>query len=94
MNIRPASDLKYKFSEVENLAVNEDEVVYLTKNGYGSMVLLSLEKYTELLKSADYNEYIENALDEADEEADNPTTKYLTHEEVFGTLRRKLNEKL
>ena len=41
MNIRPASDLKYKYSEIENLAVNEDEVVYLTKNGYGSMVLMS-----------------------------------------------------
>ena len=94
MNIRPASDLKYKYSEVENLAVNEDEVVYLTKNGYGSMVLLSLEKYNELLKNADYNEYVENALDEADEEADNPNTKNLTHEEVFGSLRRKLNEEL
>ena len=94
MNIRPASDLKYKFSEIENLAVNEDEVVYLTKNGYGSMVLLSLEKYSELIKNADYNEYIESALDEADEEANNPNTKYLTHDEVFGSLRRKLNGKI
>ena len=67
MNIRPASDLKYKYSEIENLAVNEDEVVYLTKNWYGSMVLLSLEKYNELIKNANYNEYIENALDEEDE---------------------------
>ena len=91
MNIRPASDLKYKYSEIENLAVNEDEVIYLTKDGYGSIVLLSLERYNELIKNENYNEYIENALDEADEEANNPNTKYLNHEEVFGTLRRKIN---
>lgn len=41
--------------------------------------------------SEKYNEYIENALDEADREAEDPNTKYLTHEELFEKLRRKLN---
>ena len=59
-----------------------------------------------------YNEYIENALDEADREAEELNTRYytheemkkmakqiidgkryLTHEEVFGNIRRKLNDK-
>ena len=35
--------------------------------------------------------YVENALDEADKQAKNPNTKYLTHDEVFNNLRRKLN---
>ena len=39
----------------------------------------------------EYNEYIENALDEADKEAEDPNTKYYTHEEVFGKIRRKIN---
>ncbi len=39
-----------------------------------------------------YNEYIENALDEADKQAENSNTNYLTHKEVFERLRRKLNE--
>ncbi len=42
--------------------------------------------------SEKYNEYIENALDEADKEAEDPNTKYLTFDEVFEKLRRKLNE--
>ena len=92
INIRPVSDLRNKYPEIEELVLKEDEAVYLTKNGYGSMVVMSIEKYSKLISDAEYNEYIENALDEADREAENPNTKYLTHEEVFYKLRRKINE--
>lgn len=92
INIRPVSDLRNKYPEIEELVLKEDEAVYLTKNGYGSMVVMSLEKYSKLISSVEYNEYVENALDEADYEAENPNTKYFTEEEVFGRLRRKLNE--
>ena len=91
INIRPVSDLRNKYPEIEDLVLKEDEAVYLTKNGYGSMVVMSLEKYSKLMSDAEYNEYIENALDEADIEAENPNTKYYTHEEVFGKIRRKGN---
>ena len=47
--IRPVSDLRNKFSEIEE-AVKTGETVYLTKNGYGSMVVVSIEKYSELLE--------------------------------------------
>lgn len=43
--------------------MNEGEPVYLTKNGYGSMVVLSLEMYSRL------TERVEAALDEADRAA-------------------------
>ena len=92
INIRPVSDLRNKYPEIEELVLKEDEPVYLTKNGYGSMVVMSIEKYSKLMSDAEYNEYIENALDEADKEADDPNTKYLSHEEVFGKIRRKLSE--
>ena len=91
INIRPVSDLRNKYPEIEKLVLTEDESVYLTKNGYGSMVVMSLEKYSKLMSDLEYNEYIENALDEADREAEDPDTKYLTHEEVFDNIRRKLN---
>lgn len=92
INIRPVSDLRNKYPEIEDLILREDEAVYLTKNGYGSMVVMSLNKYSKLLKNAEYNEYIEKALDEAEKEAEDPNTKYLTHEEIFDKLRRNLNE--
>lgn len=91
INIRPVSDLRNKYPEIEELVLKEDEAVYLTKNGYGSMVVLSLEKYAKLMSDREYEEYIENALDEADREAEDPNTKFLTHEEVFGKIRRELN---
>ncbi len=91
INIRPVSDLRNKYPEIEDLVLKEDEAVYLTKNGYGSMVVMSLEKYSKLTRNMEYDEYIENALDEADKEAENPNTKFLTHEEVFGNIRRKIH---
>ena len=93
INIRPVSDLRNKYPEIEELVLKEDEVVYLTKNGYGSMVVMSLEKYSKLISDAEYNEYIENALDEAEKELDNPNTKYYTHEEMMKMAREVIDGK-
>lgn len=101
MYIRPVSDLRNKYPEIEELVLKEDKTVYLTKNGYGSMVVLSLEKYESLLNEIDMeralemkfgNVDIERVLDEIDEEIANPNVKYLTHEEVFSNIRRILDE--
>ena len=59
IQIRPVSDLRNKFPDVEK-AVACGEPVYLTKNGYGAMVVLSLEAYSRLTDG------IEAALDMAD----------------------------
>lgn len=40
IHIRPISDLRNKFTEIEAI-VNNDQAVFLTKNGYGSMVVMS-----------------------------------------------------
>ena len=93
INIRPVSDLRNKYPEIEDLVLKEDEAVYLTKNGYGSMVVMSLKKYSKLMSDLEYNEYIENALDEADKEAENPNTKYYTHEEMMQIARRIIDGK-
>ena len=85
INIRPVSDLRNKFTDIEEL-VKEGETIYLTKNGYGSMVVLSIEAYSRLVDS------VEAALDVADYQAE-ATKKRLQHEDVFGALRSKLNAK-
>lgn len=48
MEIRPISDLRNRYTEIENI-VKQGDPVYLTKNGYGTMVVVSLKVYTELL---------------------------------------------
>ena len=101
INIRPVSDLRNKYPEIEELVIKEDEAVYLTKNGYGSMVVMSIEKYADLMKQIDIekaleakfgNVNIEEILEEMDKEIENPNTKFVTHEEVFSKLRGNLNE--
>ena len=86
IQIRPVSDLRNKFPEIESV-VNSGQPVYLTKNGYGTMVVMSLEEYSRL------TENVEEKLDEADRLAA-AADKRLSHEEVFGEVRRRLNEKL
>ena len=83
LQIRPVSDLRNNFTELEGI-VNGGEPIFLTKNGYGSMVLLSLENYAQL------TDQVEIALDEADQMAEMTSHRY-THEEVFGNLRRMVN---
>jgi prevent-host-death family protein len=83
IQIRPVSDLRNKFPEIEN-AVSDGQPVYLTKNGYGTMVVLSLEKYAELTDD------LELKLDEADRAAAVSDVRF-TNEEVFSRLKEGLN---
>ena len=75
MDIRPVSDLRNKFTEIER-TVQSGKPVYLTKNGYGTMVVLSLDAYTKLIDQLEY------ALDQADRQAEETDVR-LTHDEVF-----------
>lgn len=84
MNIRPVSDLRNRYPEVEK-TVETSGPVFLTKNGHGSMVLMSIEQFEHL------NGSIERALDEADAQAALLETRY-SHAEVFGSLRKLVTD--
>ena len=81
MNIRPVSDLRNNYREVE-AQVQSTGPVFLTKNGHGSMVVMSIEQY-EFLKGN-----IEHALDVADMQAKTSNVR-MTHEEVFGSIKKE-----
>ena len=84
LNIRPVSDLRNKFPEIEEIVLKSGEPVFLTKNGYGSMVVMSLEQYSALTDG------IELALDEADRAAAMSDVRY-SGEEVFGRVRKRIH---
>ncbi len=84
IDIRPISDLRNRFSEIEE-AVSHGSPVYLTKNGYGKMVVMSIEQYSALVNET------EAKLDEADRFA-TITDKRLSHEDIFDNVREHLNE--
>ena len=83
INIRPVTDLRYRFPEIEGI-VNEGQPVYLTKNGYGTMVVISLEAYSRLVDGT------EAALDEAEHQA-GTSSERLSHDSIFSEIRRELN---
>lgn len=82
INIRPVSDLRNKFLEIEEIVVNSNSPVFLNKNGYGTMVLMSVEQYSAL------TEDIEHKLDEA-EKSD---IRY-SASKVFGRVRSRIHER-
>lgn len=84
VNIRPVSDLRNRFPEIEDIVLKSGEPVYLTKNGYGSMVVLSIEQYSAL------TEELEKKLDEADREAARSDVRY-SGEEVFQRARERIH---
>lgn len=83
IQIRPVSDLRNNFTEIEK-EVKNGQPIFLTKNGYGSMVLLSIEEYSKL------TDQVERKLDEADIQAESTDVR-LSNEEVFGDLRKRIN---
>jgi len=46
--IRPVSDLRNHFAEISKTVHETAQPVFLTKNGYGNMVVLSMEAYQNL----------------------------------------------
>ena len=46
-NIRPVSDLRNNFAEITKEAQLSGEPIFLTKNGVGSLVVMSMESYEQ-----------------------------------------------
>lgn len=86
--IRPVSDLRNNFADISRIVHETGEPVFLTKNGYGDMVVMSIEAYERKLFESD----IYFKLKEAELEA-KFTDKRFTHEEVFSDLRARLVDK-
>lgn len=84
INIRPVSDLRNKYPEIEDIVLKSGEPVYLTKNGYGSMVVMSIEQYSALTDD------VELKLDEADKAAAVSEIRY-TGDEVFKRVRGRIH---
>ena len=51
--IIPIKELK-NTSEISDLCHKTDEPIFVTKNGYGDMVIMSIEKYESTLKKLEY----------------------------------------
>jgi prevent-host-death family protein len=87
--IRPVSDLRNKFADISKSVHESSEPVFLTKNGYGDMVVMSMEAWEE----KQFESEIYDKLLEAETEA-RLSDKRLSHEEVFPALRRRIKDRI
>ncbi len=83
--IRPVSDLRNNFSDISKIVHETQEPVFLTKNGYGDMVVMSIEAY----ERRQFESEIYYNLKEAELEAKSTSKRY-AHKEVFSGLRSRL----
>ena len=61
--IRPVSDLRNNFADISRTVHETAQPVFLTKNGYGDMVVMSMETYEKNMFIHD----VEKKLAEAEE---------------------------
>ncbi len=85
--VRPAQELRSNYAEIAEL-VRENNHVIITDQGRNESVLISMEEYRRYEEYL-HEEYIAKALEEAEQQAKDPTVKWLTHKEVWETLREK-----
>ena len=83
--IRPVSDLRNRFRDISMMVHESDEPVYLTKNGRGDMVVMSLDAYEQNFFQSEI--YIK--LKEAEYQASSTKKRY-SHDEVMDELRNEI----
>ncbi len=87
--IRPVSDLRNNFADISRTVHETAQPVFLTKNGYGDMVVMSMEAYERL--SFDSDVYFK--LLEAEKEAELSDTRY-SSKDVLKSIKEVLGREL
>ena len=82
--IIPIRDLK-NTSEISQMCKESDEPIYITKNGYGDMVIMSMEVYKEKMSMLD----VYDKLMAAEEEI--KSGKILDADSSIKSIREKYN---
>lgn len=85
--IRPVSDLRNNFAEISKIVHERQEPVFLTKNGYGDMVVLSMESFENL----QFESEIYVKLAEAEKEAE-LTNKRYSSKDVLRAMKEAIGD--
>lgn len=83
-NIRPSAELRNKYNEISNLCKETREPVYITVNGHGDTVILSLEQFNQMQSELE----LLKMLSESEDDVRNNRVKHVT--DTFNDIRKKL----
>ena len=83
--IRPVSDLRNNFADISKTVHETAQPVFLTKNGYGDMVVMSMEAF----ESLQFESEIYFKLQAAEQEAELTGQRY-SPKEVLQAMREAM----
>lgn len=83
-NIRPSAELRNKYNEISNLCKETREPVYITVNGHGDTVIMSLEDYNQMVAELE----LLKMLSESEDDVRNGRVAPI--ENTFNDIRKKL----
>lgn len=82
--IRPSSELRNKYNEISNLCKETRKPVYITVNGRGDTVILSLEQFNQMQAELE----LLKMLSESEDDVRNDRVKPVS--DSFIDIRKKL----
>jgi len=87
--IKPVSDLRNNFNKISEICHHEAEPVFITKNGQGDMVVMSMALYEKQQAQMElYKKLFEAEAQSLSE------VKRKSHKDVMASLKEKINAKL
>lgn len=84
--IRPVSDLRNNFADISRTVHETSQPVFLTKNGFGDMVVMSMEAYENL----QFESEVYFKLQAAEREAELTNTRF-SPKDVLNEIKGELN---
>lgn len=83
--IRPVSDLRNNFADISKTVHETAQPVFLTKNGYGDMVVMSMEAFEKM----QFDSEVYFKLQEAEREAAHSDVRY-SSKDVLKAMREAI----
>jgi len=84
--IKPVSDLRNNFNEISEICHNNDEPVYITKNGQGDLVVMSMASYDKMESIIE----LYQKLGEAELESQSNVAR-ISHKDMLQILKVRIN---
>ena len=83
-NIRPSAELRNKYNEISTLCKETREPVFITVNGHGDTVIMSLEDYNQMVAELELLKMLSESEDDVRNDRVSPV------ENTFNDIRKKL----
>jgi prevent-host-death family protein len=84
--IRPSSDLRNKYNEISEFCQQYTEPLFITKNGKGDLVVMSIETYELLTGKKELYNLLDEGLKARDAGQVEPTSRVIT--EIRTSLKK------